>query len=45
MDQEKVLLQVKKVNDSLDLINSGGNLVHSDEVNQEIMMAQLKEAK
>jgi len=45
VDQEKVLLQVKKVNDSLDLINSGGNSVHSDEVNQEIMMAELKEAK
>ena len=45
MDQEKILLRVKKVNDSLDLINSGGNSVHSDEVNQEIMMAELKEAK
>ena len=45
VDQEKILLQVKKVNNSRDLINSGGNSVHSDEVNQEIMMAELKEAK
>ena len=41
VDQEKILLQVKKVNNSRDLINSGGNSVHSDEVNQEIMMAEL----
>ena len=45
VDQEKILLQVKKVNNSRDFINSGGNSVHSDEVNQEIMMAELKEAK
>ena len=35
VDQEKILLRVKKVNDSLDLINSGGNLVHSDEVTRD----------
>jgi len=45
VDQEKILLQVKKVNNSRDLINSEGNSVHSDEVNQEIKMAELKEAK
>ena len=45
MDREKILLQVKRVNNSRDLINSGGNSVHYDEVNQEIMMAELKEAK
>jgi len=45
LDQEKILLQVKNVNNSRDLINSGGNSVHSDQVNQEIMMAELKEAR
>ena len=44
VDQEKILLQVKKVNNSRDF-NSEGNSVHSDEVNQEIKMAELKEAK
>jgi len=45
VDQEKILLQVKKVNNSRELINSGRNSVHSDEMNQEVMMAELKEAK
>jgi len=43
LDQEKILLQVKKINNSRDVINSGGHSVHSDEVNQEIMMAELQE--
>jgi len=45
VDQEKILLQVKKVNNSRELINSGGNSVHSDEMNQEVMMTEFKEAK
>ena len=45
VDQEKILLQVKKVNNSRELINSGGNSVHSDEMNQELMMTEFKEAK